>query len=124
MQSIRLYFPIFSVNQLLSPVVGEFRQARDKLLMFNTKLLYMLPKNARVPSEKLPVGVYIKFFTTKDHYQVENFCFIAYQIVKVLGHATIIQDTNLSCVWGVAYDVEIIEKQCEEGCEISFVENP
>lgn len=121
MHPIRLYFSSFSVNQLMSPIVGEFKTARKKLLQFHQEIFAQLPQNLRVDSRKLPVGVYIKFYTTKDHYVVENFSLLSYQIIKALVHFSIIQDNNLKCIDGVAYDVEIINKQADEGCEIVFI---
>lgn len=112
---------MFSVNQLLSPILGERNSALKRLSLFHREVLSLLPKNARVDSKHLPVGVYVKYFTTKDHYMVENFSLITYQIIKSLVHYTVLQSNNLDCINGVAFDVEIVNKLKEEGCEIVFI---
>lgn len=121
MNPIRLYFELFSVNQLLSPIISEYRLARKRLLLFHQEIFAQMPKNARVDSRKLPVGIYIKYYTTKDHYLVENFSLITYQIIKTLVHFSILQSNNLDCIDGVAYDVELVSRQQDEGCEIVFI---
>ena len=105
----------------MSPIISEWRASRKRLLAFHQEIFQQLPKNARVDSRKLPVGVYIKYYTTKDRYTIENFSLITYQLIKALVHFTIIQSNSLDCIDGLAYDVEIVNRSADEGCEIVFI---
>ena len=71
--------------------------------------------------KKFPIMVYIKYFTTKESFEINEYLLKNYQLLKLLEQTAVLQSINNNCVNGVAYDVEVIKHPNDEGCEITFV---
>lgn len=118
---IRLYFNNFSVNQALSPLPYEQKAARKKLLKWALEIRPQLQDAEACRPKKFPIMVYVKYFTTKDSFEINDYLIKTYQLLKLLEQTAIVQSINNNCVCGVGYDVAVITRPNEEGCEISFV---
>lgn len=70
---------------------------------------------------KFPIMIYVKYYSTKDSFEINDYLIKTYQLLKLLEQTAVIQSINNQCVNGVAYDVEVVKKTSEEGCEITFV---
>ena len=120
-KSIRLYFNNFSVNQALSPLPHEQKAAKNKLLKWSMQIRPQLLDAENCRPKKFPIMIYIKYFTIKDSFEINEYMFKNYQLLKLLEQTAILQSINNNCVAGVAYDVEVIKRANDEGCEISFI---
>lgn len=118
---IRLYFNNFSVNQALSPLPYEQKAARNKLLKWSQDIRPQLLDASPCRPRKFPIMVYVKYFTVKDSFEINEYLLKTYQLLKLLEQTAILQSINNNCVCGIAYDVEVITRPNDEGCEISFV---
>ena len=118
---IRLYFNNFSVNQALSPLPYEQKAARKKLLKWSMEIRPQLLDAESCRPKKFPIMVYVKYFTTKDSFEINEYLLKNYQLLKLLEQTAILQSINNNCVTGVAYDVEVVQRSNDEGCEISFI---
>lgn len=68
-----------------------------------------------------PILVYVKYFTTKESFEINEYLLKNYQLLKLLEQTAILQSINNNCVAGMAYDVEVIKRSNDEGCEITFI---
>lgn len=118
---IRLYFHNFSVNQAFSPLPYEQRAARKKLLQWSQNIRPQLLGVENCRPKKFPIMVYVKYFSTKESFEINEYLLKTYQLLKVLEQTAVLQSINSLCVKGVAYDVEYVKNGSQEGCEISFV---
>ncbi len=118
---IRLYFHNFSVNQAFSPLPYEQKAARRKLLNWSMNIRPQLLDAENCRPDKFPIMIYIKYFTTKESFEINEYLLKNYQLLKLLEQTAIVQSINNKCVNGVAYDVEMVKTSSEEGCEITFV---
>lgn len=118
---IRLYFNNFSVNQALSPLPYEQKAARKKLLKWALDIRPQLLDADYCRPKKFPIMVYVKYFSTKDSFEINDYLIKTYQLLKLLEQTAVIQSINNQCVCGIGYDVEIVKRANDEGCEISFI---
>lgn len=118
---IRLFFNNFSVNQALSPLPHEQKAARNKLLKWSQDIRPQLLDAENCRPKKFPIMVYVKYFTIKDSFEINEYLLKTYQLLKLLEQTAILQSINNNCVCGVAYDVEVVKRSNDEGCEIAFV---
>ena len=118
MASIRLYFPIFTANQLFSPIISEYKRTKNRLQTLFSNILPQLKRKGFVPSDKLPVGITINFIINKDNFDTPSLLLLAYKIVQAIRSADIIQDTNNLCLSKISFSYT--KRPSEEGCEISF----
>lgn len=120
MNPLRLYFTVFSANQLFSPIIGEYRLSKKRLESFYGDILPQLKRRGHIDSRRLPVNVHIQFFTTKDNFQPQALLLLTYKIIDALKACDIIQDTNNRCVQGISF--QVIQRRADEGCEITFTD--
>ncbi len=65
--------------------------------------------------------VYVKYFSTKDSFEINDYLIKTYQLLKLLEQTAVVQSINNQCVCGVGYDGEVVKRANDEGCEMSFV---
>lgn len=109
------------MNQALSPLPYEQKAARKKLLKWSQDIRPQLLDAESCRPKKFPIMIYVKYFSTKDSFEINEYLLKTYQLLKLLEQTAIVQSINNQCVCGVGYDVEIIKHASDEGCEISFV---
>ena len=118
---IRLYFHNFSVNQAFSPLLYEQKAVRKKLLKWSQDIRPQLLDAEGCRPKKFPIMVYVKYFSTRESFEINEYLLKTYQLLKLLEQTAIVQSINNNCINGVGYDVVVVKKASEEGCEISFV---
>ena len=118
---IRLYFHNFSVNQAFSPLPYEQKAARKKLLRWSQEIRPQLLDAVACRPKKFPIMVYVKYYSIRESFEINEYLLKTYQLLKLLEQTAIVQSINNQCINGVGYDVEVVKNASEEGCEISFI---
>lgn len=120
-KSIRLYFHNFSVNQAFSPLPYAQKAVRKKLLSWSQDIRPQLLDAENCRPKKFPIMVYVKYYSLRESFDINEYLLKTYQLLKLLEQTSILQSINNQCINGVGYDVEVVKNSKEEGCEISFV---
>lgn len=118
---LRLYFNNFSINQAFSPIKGEQKAARQKLLDWALEVRPQLINTKLCRPKSFPMGIYIKYYTCKESFDINMYCLITYQLLKLLEQTLIIQSINNNVIDAVAYDVQLVKSPSDEGCSIVFI---
>lgn len=118
---IRLYFHNFSVNQAFSPLPYEQKAVRSKLLKWSQDIRPQLLDAECCRPKKFPIMVYVKYFSIRESFEINEYLLKTYQLLKLLEQTAILQSINNNCIKGVAYDVEVVKSSAAEGCEITFI---
>lgn len=116
-----MFFNNFSVNQAFSPLLYEQKAARKKLLKWAQDIRPQLLDAEPCRPKSFPIMVYVKYFTVRESFEINEYLLKNYQLLKLLEQTSILQSINNNCVTGMAYDVKVITDPHEEGCEITFV---
>ena len=72
--------------------------------------------------KKFPIMIYVKYFTTKESFEINEYLLKNYQLLKLLEQTAIVQSINNNSINGVGYDVQVVKSSNEEGCEITFID--
>jgi len=120
-QPIRLYFPLFTVNQLTCGISRPYTADINKLRQFACSIRGSI-KHARIPSELLPIHVHIIFYTNREN-NINNYMFIATKLADLLEQEVIIQSHDTRCVNKLTVEVQPSSIQEKEGCLIQFIKD-
>lgn len=121
MKSIRLYFQIFNANQLFSPILGEYKNTKQRLHFWGLSLQSQLKRKPRIPSKFLPCGIHITYYICKDNFDPTAMCILTHKIVNLLELHCIIQAVNSKTINAISFDTKIVKALDDEGCDISFI---
>lgn len=121
MKTIRLYFPFFNTNQLFSPILGEYKNAKKRLDSLGLDIQSQLKRRPRVPSKYLPCGVHITYYICKDNFDPTTLCILTHKILCLLELHTILQSVNNKTVRSISFEAIVIKKINDEGCDIDFI---
>lgn len=120
--AIRLYFPIFNANQLFSPIIGEYRNTKERLKSLGGIITPQLKGVPRLSSKRLPTPITITFIINKNHYEPNAFLLLSHKILEILCTNVIIQDINESCISKITIKYKTTYDFIHEGCLIEFTD--
>ena len=118
---IRLYFPLFTVNQLTCGITRPYTAEINKLRQFSCSVRGEI-KHARIPSQLLPIHVHIIFYTNREN-NINNYVFIATKLVELLEQEVIIQSADTRCINQLTVEVKPSTLLEKEGCLIQFIKH-
>ena len=121
MKPIRLFFYTFNANQLFSPIIGEYKSAKERLHSWGLSIQSQLKRRPRIPSKHLPCGIHITYYVNKENFDPAAMCILTHKLITLLELHTIIQSVNNHTVNAIAFDFHYVKNINDEGCEISFV---
>ena len=116
---IRLYFPMFSVNQLTCGVTRPYNAEINKLRQFSCSIRGDV-QHDRIPSHLLPVHIHIIFYSNREN-NINNYVFIANKLLEILEQQVIIQSLDTRCVSRFTIEVRPATLLEKEGCLIQFL---
>ena len=115
---LRLYFPLFTVNQLTCGITRPYTAEINKLRQFSCSIRGDV-KHDRIPSTDLPIHIHIIFYSNREN-NINNYLFIGNKIIEILEQEVIIQSLDTRCVNRFTVEVKPATLLEREGCLIQF----
>lgn len=117
---IKLFFPMFNANQLFSPILGEYKNAKDRLKALSLRIQPQLKKYPRFPSTQLPANVHIVFYVNRDNFDVPALLLLGHALLGILRLSVVLQDVNNRCISTFSVSHKYTETPEREGCLITI----
>ena len=119
MQPIRLFFPLFSSNQLITGANSAYRQEINKLRRFGIN--YIDPYLPKIKLRNYPYKFSVIFYIYEnDDYDMISCNTIANYILNEFREFGAIQSTDYRVVSKIEIQIKKVVSKLGEGCEICF----